>query len=129
MKRLLWIAPLILSMAEPIKDNIKVEVEDQAGVRHHFNGLACGGRNYLKVKEGNVEYSVDFNNLKSLEVLSSEKDRLKLKLYFKNGGVREFYAPANLYCKTKSSIGEAGFYLKDVKAIFIKKEDKKHEKI
>ncbi len=118
--------PLILSMAEPIKDKgLSVEVEDNKGVKHHLKGLICGGKPYLKVKEGSLEYSVDPSNVKSIEILSQEGDQLKIKVQLKNGSSKEYSLSSNTYCKAKSNVGEAGFYLRDVKAIFIKTEDKK----
>lgn len=105
MKKLYILIPLILSMAEPVKDKgLKVELEDKKGIKHHLNGLVCGGRTYLKVKEG---------------------DQLIIKIQLKNGNSKEYLLPASTYCKAKSNIGEAGFYLRDVKTIFIKTEDKK----
>lgn len=125
MRMLYLIIPFILSMAEPVKDKgLKVEVEDKKGVIHHLNGLVCGGRTYLKVIDGNIEYSVEPANLKSIEVISREGEHLRLKLRLKNGTSKEYMAPINTYCKAKSQVGEAGFYLKDVKTIFIKTEDK-----
>ena len=126
MKKLYILIPLILSMAEPVKDKgLKVELEDKKGIKHHLNGLVCGGRTYLKVKEGNLEYSLDLSTLKSIEVLSQAGDQLIIKIQLKNGNSKEYLLPASTYCKAKSNIGEAGFYLRDVKTIFIKTEDKK----
>lgn len=126
MKRLYLLIPLILSMAEPVKDKgLKVEVEDQKGVKHHLNGLVCGGRAYLKVREGSLEYSIDPSSLKSLEVLSQERDQLRIRLKLKDGSLKEYTVPVDTYCKAKSNVGEASFYLRDIKTIFIKTEDKK----
>ncbi|MFN3975869.1 MAG: hypothetical protein ACK4LT_02285 [Aquificaceae bacterium] len=124
MKKLYILIPLILSMAEPLKDKgLKIELEDKKGVKHHLNGLVCGGWTYLKVKEGNLEYSLDLSTLKSVEVLSQEGDQLMIRIQLKNGGTEEYTLPANTYCKAKSNVGEAGFYLRDIKTIFIKMED------
>lgn len=113
-------------MSEPIKDSkIKVVVEDKSGVRHNFNGIVCNGREYLRVKEGSVDYSIDFSAIERIEVLSQEGKDIKLKVYTKGGGSKEYLVSANTHCKSKIPIGYAGFYLKDVKDIFIKVEENK----
>ncbi len=112
-------------MAEPVKDSkLKIEVEDKDGLRHNLKGLVCNGRGYLKVKEGNLEYTVNFSTLRAIEVLGQEGQQLKVKLSLKDGPTREYNVPANTYCKANSQMGEAGFYLRDVKTIFIKMEDR-----
>lgn len=125
MRRWLLLLPLILSMAEPVKDSkLKVEVEDREGLKHQLTGLSCGGRAHLRVKEGTLEYSINFSALRSIHVVGHEGQQLRVRLSFTDGASKEYLIPANTYCRAGSQVGEAGFYLKDVKTIFIKREEK-----
>ncbi|MCS6998923.1 MAG: hypothetical protein N2648_06075 [Aquificaceae bacterium] len=125
MKRLLLLLPFLLSLGEPVKDQkLKVELEDKSGLKHNLRGLVCGGKAFLRVREGNVDYSLDFSSIKSLEVLGQEGQQIKVRISFKNRASREYTLPADTYCKGNSQVGEAGFYVKDVKAIFITVEEK-----
>ncbi|MCS6875582.1 MAG: hypothetical protein RMK35_05480 [Aquificaceae bacterium] len=125
MKRLLLLLPFILSMGEPVRDErLRVEVEDKSGVRHSMKGILCSGRAYLKLREGNVEYSVDFSSLRSLEVLSQEGQQIRVRLTFRGRSSKEYSLPSDLYCKGGSQIGEAGFYLRDVKTILFTVEER-----
>lgn len=108
-----------------MKDSrLKVEVEDREGLKHQLAGLSCSGRPHLKVKEGNLEYAIDFSAVRSIQVVGQEGQNLRLRLSFVNGTSKEYLIPANTYCRASSHVGEAGFYLKDIKAIFIKREEK-----
>ncbi|MEJ5339559.1 MAG: hypothetical protein ACK42C_03725 [Aquificaceae bacterium] len=125
MKRWLILLPLILSMAEPPRDNrLRIELEDREGLKHSLRGLSCNGRGYLRVREGGLEYAINFSVLRSLEVISQDGQQLKVRLSLKDGTSKEYYLPANTYCKGGSQVGEAGFYLKDIKNIFIRMEEK-----
>ncbi len=112
-------------MAEPVKDTkLHVELEDRDGLKHSLKGLLCNGREHLRVAEGKVEYAVRLSSLKSLEVLGQEGQHLRVRFYFKDGPSKDYLIPANTYCKGNSQVGEAGFYLRDVKTIFIKVEER-----
>lgn len=125
MKRWLLLIPFVLSMAEPPKDNrLRVELEDKEGLKHSLRGLSCSGRAYLRVKEGSLEYTINFSSLRSIEVLSQESQQLRVRLSFKDGSLKDYLVSANTYCKGVSQVGEAGFYLRDIKNIFIKVEEK-----
>ncbi|QID32416.1 hypothetical protein [Pampinifervens florentissimum] len=125
MRRWLFLIPFLLSMAEPVKDSkLRVELEDRDGLKHSLRGLVCNGRNHLRVREGKVEYAVNFPSLRSIEVLSQDGPQLKVRLSFKDGPSKDYFIPANTYCKGNSQAGEAGFYLRDIKTIFIKTEEK-----
>ncbi len=125
MKRIVLLLPFLLSMGEPVKEGkLKFVVEDKEGIRHNLSSLACDGRTYIRVKEGNLEYSIDFSSLDKVEVLTQRDKDLKLKLYLKNGGSKEYIVSPNTYCKGKSQMGQASFYLRDVKFIFISTEEK-----
>ncbi len=125
MRKWLFLIPFLLSMAEPVKDSkLRVELEDKDGLKHSLRDLTCNGRSYLRLKEGKVEYVVNFSSLKSIEVINQEGQQLKVRLYLKDGPSRDYLIPANTYCKGNSQTGEAGFYLRDVKTIFIMTEEK-----
>ncbi len=125
-RALLFTLPFLLSMAEPVKDkNLLIEVEDREGIRHNLRGLACNGKDYIKVKEGALEYAVGFKSLKSVEVLSQEGQNLRVRLSFKQGSVKEYLIPTTVHCKAVSDVGDVSFYLKDIKVIFISTEEKK----
>jgi len=125
MRKWLFLIPFLLSMAEPVKDSkLRVELEDKDGLKHSLRGLVCNGRDKLRVREGKVEYAVNFSSLSSIEVLGQDGTQLKIRLSFKDGPSRDYLIPANTYCKGNSQTGEAGFYLRDVKTIFIMTEEK-----
>ncbi|MEN3028454.1 MAG: hypothetical protein ABDH29_04420 [Aquificaceae bacterium] len=125
MKRLLFLLPFLLSLGEPIKDQkLKVELEDKSGLKHSLRGLVCGGKAFLRVREGNVDYSLDFSSVKSLEVIGQEGQQIRVRISFKNRAPKEYTLPADTYCKGNSQVGEAGFYVKDVKTIFINLEER-----
>ncbi|MEJ7621337.1 MAG: hypothetical protein WKI49_02315 [Aquificaceae bacterium] len=125
MRRWLFLIPFLLSMAEPVKDSkLRVELEDKDGLKHSLRGLVCNGRDKLRVREGKVEYTVNFSSLRSIEVLGQDGTQLRVRLSFKDGPSRDYLIPANTYCKGNSQTGEAGFYLRDIKTIFIKTEEK-----
>ncbi len=125
MRRWLFLIPFLLSMAEPVKDSkLRVELEDRDGLKHSLRGLVCNGRDNLRVREGKVEYAVNFSSLRSIEVLGQDGTHLKVRLSFKDGPSRDYLIPVNTYCKGNSQTGEAGFYLRDIKNIFIKVEER-----
>lgn len=127
MRRLFLLAPLILSMSmsEPVKNTkLKVELEDRSGIKHSLKGLVCNGKPFLRVREGNVEYSVDFSSLRRIEILGQDGNQIRVKLLFRDGSSKEYFLPLNTYCKANSQAGEAGFYLKEVKNIFISMEER-----
>ncbi|MCX8164550.1 MAG: hypothetical protein N3D14_04070 [Aquificaceae bacterium] len=125
MRRLLFLIPFVLSMGEPVKDQkLRIELEDKSGLKHSFRGLVCNGRSIIKVREGNVDYSLDFHSIRSLEVLGQDGQQVRVKLSFRNGASKEYSMPATTYCKTDSHIGEASFYIKDVKTIIFNTEEK-----
>ncbi|MFN3870974.1 MAG: hypothetical protein ACK4MW_05780 [Aquificaceae bacterium] len=126
MRKILFLLPFLVSMSEPIKDsNIEVTVEDKSGIRHNLKGLVCNGREYLRVREGSIDYSINFSSIERIEVLSQEGKDIKLRIYTNDGGSKEYLVSANTHCKSKTPTGHAGFYIKDVKNIFIKTEGKK----
>ncbi|MFN7065091.1 MAG: hypothetical protein ACK4OF_02945 [Aquificaceae bacterium] len=123
MRRLLFLLPFIVSMGEPVKDSkTRIEVEDKKGIIHSLSGLTCDGRGHLKVREGNLEYSIGPQVLNRIEVLSAEGSELRIRAYLKDGSSKDYFVPANTYCKARSQVGQAGFYLKDVSNISIKEE-------
>ncbi len=112
-------------MAEPIKDTrLRIELEDREGVRHSLRGLFCNGKDYLKVREGSVDYSITFGSISSIEVLGQDPSGLRIRVNSREGTTKEYFLSPNTYCRASSKLGEAGFYLKDVKTIFIKVEEK-----
>ncbi|MCS7262428.1 MAG: hypothetical protein N3C13_00535 [Aquificaceae bacterium] len=123
MKRILLLLPFLLSMAEPLKEQkFRVELEDKGGTKHSLRGLVCGGRAYLKVREGSVDYSLEFSSIRSIEVLSQEGQQMRVRVSFKNRSSKEYTLPSDLYCKGNALGGEAGFFLRDIRAIFITEE-------
>lgn len=125
MRKIFVLLPFILSMAEPVKDRrLKVEVEDNKGLKHNLSGLVCSGKPSLKVREGMVDYSIEFTSLKRIEVLGTEGQELRVRLTLKDGASREYALASNIYCKASSTTGEAGFYLRDVRNIFIRMEER-----
>ncbi|MCS6957449.1 MAG: hypothetical protein RMK75_03205 [Aquificaceae bacterium] len=125
MRRLFLLAPLILSMSEPVKNpKLKVELEDRSGIKHSLKGLVCNGKPFLKVREGNVEYSVDFSSLRGVEILGQDGNQIRVRLLFRDRSSKEYFLPLNTYCRANSQAGEAGFYLKEVKNIFISMEER-----
>ncbi|RMH05198.1 MAG: hypothetical protein D6699_03630 [Aquificota bacterium] len=127
MRRFLWLSlPFVLSMAEPVANkNLRLELVDKDGVRHELTGLLCGGRDYLRVKEGAVSYAVPFSSVKSVQTLKHEDNLLKLRVELKGQGVKELYVPADTFCKANSKLGQASFYLRDVRSILFREEDKR----
>lgn len=112
-------------MSEPIKDTrLRIELEDRKGVKHNLRGLLCNGKDYLKVREGSVEYSIAFSSLNSIEVLGQDPSGLRIRVNPREGTTKEYSLSPSTYCRGSSKLGEAGFYLKDAKTIFIKVEDK-----
>lgn len=126
MRRFLWLTlPFILSMAEPVGDkNLRVELTDKEGVKHELTGLLCGGRDYLRVKEGAVEYAVPFSSIRYMEPIKQEGNLLRLKVELKGYGNKELLVPADTLCKANSKLGRASFYLRDVRAILFRTEEK-----
>jgi len=128
--RRMWIVPtslLALSMGEPVKlnKNLHIQVVDKEGITHKFSGILCNGRDYLRVKEGSVEYSVPFENVRQISVLSQRGESVYVKLILTNGVEKEIALSSNTYCTSQSELGKAGFYIRDVRDIFIERGEKR----
>ncbi len=121
---LLVLAILLLSMAEPMKPSksLMVRVIDREGVEHNLKGVVCNGRDYLRVKEGNLEYTIPFDMIKHISLLSQNGELLVLRVEFVNGSKEKVYVSANTYCTSLWEFGKVGFYMRDIKDIFIEKE-------
>jgi hypothetical protein len=128
MKKTLILSSLfLLSMAEPVKlsKNIHIKVIDAEGITHHLRGISCNGRDYLKVREGSIEYSIPFESIKHIKVLSQKEGILDINVELTDGTERRISVSANTYCTSQSELGKASFYIKDVRDIFIEKGEQR----
>lgn len=110
-------------MGEPVYlKEAKVEVTDKYGNTFELSSLSCSGKDYLRAKEGAVEFSVPLSEIRDIKVLQEEGDRLSVMLTLSSGKREKLHVSKNLYCEGKSSIGNASFYLRDIKEISIRRE-------
>ncbi|MFN3813233.1 MAG: hypothetical protein ACK4SM_01240 [Aquificaceae bacterium] len=126
MKRVLLLVPTVLlfSMAEPVKPSkdLMVEVIDREGIEHNLRGMVCNGKDYLRVKEGNLDYTIPFDMIKHISLLTQNGGLLILQIEFVNNRKENVSINANTYCTSIWEFGKVGFYMRDIKDIFIKKE-------
>lgn len=118
---------LIFGMAEPpnalseTKD-VKVLVIDRKGTNHILKSPMCGGRPYLKVNKGTLEYSISLKSVKRIVVGNVKGDSVELIIETKDGKTDTFTAPAFTLCTMESNLGKVSFSLKDVKEIILQGE-------
>ena len=117
---------LAFSMAEPggippeIR-NIKVIVVDKKGVKHEFRNPTCEGLSYLKVRKGELEYSISITKIKKIEILETGEDYVKIKITTVDNKKDIFEASPGTFCIGQSDLGNVTFTLKDVKEIILER--------
>jgi len=133
MRKFLFIAVLIpllsFSMAEPAGappevKNISIVVIDKEGKKHQLKSPTCEGLSYIKVRKGQVEYSISFTNIEKLEILNVSGDKAMVKIKLKSGKEDIFDMPSHAFCTALSEIGNASFTMKDIKEIIFHKEER-----
>ncbi len=116
---------LILGVAEPVRvpretENITVEVIDTSGQLHKLKGISCNGKSYLRVKKGSVEYSIALKSLKEVNVERKKGSLVTVSVVMRDGLKDTFNVSASTVCMSESKLGEATFYIKNVKRIILK---------
>jgi hypothetical protein len=98
-----------------------VKIVDAQGQEHILKSLSCDGNDYFEFKDGALSVKVPFTVIKKLEVVSSQGDNLKVKVYFKGGKEKEFTAEGDILCKGLSDYGLVEAYLKQIKEMVFAK--------
>lgn len=133
MRKFLFIAVLIpllsFSMAEPAGappevKNISIVVIDKEGKKHQLKSPTCEGLSYIKVKKGEVEYSISLTNLEKLEIINVSGDKAIVRIKLKGGKEEVFNISSHAVCSALSEIGNASFTMKDIKEILFQKEER-----
>ncbi len=116
--------PFILSMGEPAgsyinTSDLSVRVTDRSGEVHELKGLRCTGGYELSFKKGELRYKVPLEDIKKLEVLSVEEERIKVRVILRNGKSDVLFIDSSIKCYSLSSMGEVDFYISDIKTLEI----------
>ena len=125
----LLVPVLSFSMAEPAGappevKNISIVVIDKEGKKHQLKSPTCEGLSYIKVKKGEVEYSISLTNLEKLEIINVSGDKAIVRVKLKGGKEEVFNISSHAVCSALSEIGNASFTMKDIKEILFQKEER-----
>ncbi|NPA32589.1 MAG: hypothetical protein GXO04_03080 [Aquificae bacterium] len=110
--------------APPEVKHIALVVIDREGKEHHLKSPTCEGLSYIKVKKGEVEYSISLTNVREIEVLRISGDTAIVRIKLENGKEDVFEMPAHAFCTALSDVGNASFRIEDVKKIVFRKEER-----
>ena len=104
--------------------NIKAVVVDKKGVKHELRNPVCEERAYLKVRKGELEYSISITRIKKIEILEAGEDYVKLRITAVDNKKDIFEAPSGISCRGQSDLGSVTFTLKNVKEIILERRER-----
>ncbi|HID79827.1 MAG TPA: hypothetical protein EYH48_00230 [Aquifex aeolicus] len=118
-----FIPTLVFSMGQrPVAEYMHtVKIVDSRGEEHILKFLSCDGNDYFEFEDGSLLVKVPFNIVQKVEVVSSEGEKLKVRVYFRGGKEREFSTEGDILCKGISDYGYIEAYLKQIKEIIFLK--------
>ena len=99
---------------------IPAKIVDRSGTEHEVSALLCDDKAYFEFRDGSVVLKVPFGKVKRLVVLGAEGDRLKVEVYFTDGGKRSFLIDPDVECSGPTPYGTLEAYLSQIREITFK---------
>ncbi|MGC8587521.1 MAG: hypothetical protein ACP5LI_00655 [Hydrogenobaculum sp.] len=107
---------------QSVPTGITCKVIDNTGKSHILQNCNCDGRTYIDVKDGSLSYFVDLNTVRSIDVEAFRANNVEVDLKTNanpNGELVEL--SKDMICYGLGSLGNAKFYIKNIKSIYILK--------
>ncbi|MGC8650162.1 MAG: hypothetical protein ACP5S8_04245 [Hydrogenobaculum sp.] len=107
---------------QSVPTGITCKVIDNTGKSHILQNCNCDGRTYIDVKDGSLSYFVDLNTVRSIDVEAFRANNVEVDLKTNanpNGKLVEL--SKDMICYGLGSLGNAKFYIKNIKSIYILK--------
>ncbi|HEK25503.1 hypothetical protein [Hydrogenobaculum sp.] len=107
---------------QSVPTGITCKVIDNTGKSHILQNCNCDGRTYIDVKDGSLSYFVDLNTVRSIDVEALRANNVEVDLKTNanpNGELVEL--SKDMICYGLGSLGNAKFYIKNIKSIYILK--------
>jgi hypothetical protein len=107
---------------QSVPTGITCKVIDNTGKAHVLQNCNCDGRTYIDVKDGSLSYFVDLNTVRSIDVETFRANNVEVNLKTNanpNGKLVEL--SKDMICYGLGSLGNAKFYIKSIKNLYILK--------
>ncbi len=107
---------------QSVPTGIVCKVIDNTGTSHILQNCNCDGRTYIDVKDGSLSYFVDLNAVKSINVEAFRGNEVEVDLKTNtNPSGKLVSVSRDMACYGIGSLGNAKFYIKNIKSIYILK--------
>ncbi len=107
---------------QSVPTGIVCKVIDNTGKAHVLQNCNCDGRTYIDVKDGSLSYFVDLNTVRSIDVEAFRGREVEINLKTNaNPNGKLVDVSKDMICYGLGSLGNAKFYIKNIKSIYILK--------
>jgi hypothetical protein len=107
---------------QSVPTGITCKVIDNTGKAHVLQNCNCDGRTYIDVKDGSLSYFVDLNTVRSIDVEALRANNVEVNLKTNTNPSGELVELSkDMTCYGLGSLGNAKFYIKNIKSIYILK--------
>lgn len=108
------------SPMQSVPTGIVCKVVDNTGKSHILKDCNCDGRTYIDVKNGSISYFIDLANIRYIDVKTFRDNEILADLSTSNDPSGKLISISkDTICYGIGSFGNAKFYLKNIKYLYI----------
>ncbi len=110
------------SPMQSVPTGIVCKIVDNTGQSHILQNCNCDGRTYIDVKRGSLSYFVDLSSVKSMSVRAFRTNDVLVDLTTRMDQTPKLVSVSkDMICYGMGSLGNAKFYIKNIKDLYILK--------